>query len=78
FLDAGLKQQMEFDLESLTRATGRELSASERDQYVAVQQQANRWTYIGSGMTHKNFLATLASIHTGARERIEQIAPAFC
>jgi hypothetical protein len=77
-LDGGLKQQMEFDLESLTRATRRELSASERDEYVDVQQQANRWTYLGSGMTHQNFLATLERIHTGARERIEQIAPAFC
>ena len=77
-LDGGLKQQLEFDLESLTRATGRKLSASERDEYVAIQQQANRWTYIGSGMTHPNFLATLAMIHADARERIEQIAPAFC
>lgn len=78
FLDGGLKQQMEFDLECLTRATGRRLSASERDEYVNIQQQANRWTYLGSGMTHPNFLATLAKIHPGARERIEQVAPAFC
>jgi hypothetical protein len=78
FLDGGLKQQMEFDLESLARATGRNLSGSEREDYVAVQQQANRWTYLGSGMTHPNFLATLARIHPDSRERIEQIAPAFC
>jgi hypothetical protein len=78
FLDGGLKQQMEFDLDSLTRATGRKLSAVERDQYTEVQQQANRWTYIGSGMTHPNFLATLEKIHPGARNRIEQVAPAFC
>ncbi|HWP44939.1 MAG TPA: hypothetical protein VNO14_16980 [Blastocatellia bacterium] len=78
FLDAGLKQQMEFDLESFTRATGRSLSQTERDEYAAVQQQANRWTYIGSGMTHPNFLASIENIHAGARERLEEIAPAFC
>ena len=77
FIDGGLKQQVEFDLESLVRATGRELSATERDEFIAVQQQANRWTYLGSGMNHPNFLATLESISPGARERIEQIAPAF-
>ncbi|HEY7913010.1 MAG TPA: diiron oxygenase [Blastocatellia bacterium] len=78
FLDGGLNQQLQLDLESLTRATGRKLSAGERDEYADVQRQANRWTYLGSGMTHQNFLSTLARIHTGARERIEQIAPAFC
>jgi hypothetical protein len=78
FLDGGLKQQMEMDLESLTRATGRKLSASEREEYNQVQQQANRWTYIGSGMRHKNFLSTLGRIQPAARERIEEISPAFC
>jgi hypothetical protein len=41
-------------------------------------QQANRRTYIGSGMTHPSFLATLEKIDSGARDRIEHIAPAFC
>jgi hypothetical protein len=76
-LDGGLKQQVEFDLDSLTRATGRKFSPSERDEYTQIQLQANRWSYLGSGMTHPNFLATLESIHPFARQRIEQIAPAF-
>jgi hypothetical protein len=77
-LDGGLRQQTEFDLEGLTRATGRELTPSEHDQFIEVQHQANRWTYLGSGMTHPNFLATLELLGSGSRERIEQIAPAFC
>jgi hypothetical protein len=77
-LDGALKQQVEFDLDSFTRATGRKLSVSERDEFAAVQQQSNRWTYLGSGMTHPNFLTTLASIHSGARARIEAIATTFC
>lgn len=78
FLDAGLRQQTEFDLESLTRATGRTFSASEREEFIQVQQRANRWTYLGSGMTHRNFLATLERLRPAARERVERLAPTFC
>lgn len=78
FIDGGLKQQTELDLDSLKRATGRQLLASERRHFVELQHQANRWTYLGSGMTHPNFLATLDSLQPAAKERIEKIAPAFC
>ena len=78
FIDEGLKQQTLFDLESLERATGRTLSASQHDQFVAVQAQANRWTYLGSGMVHPNFQATLAALSPDVKDRIAQIAPMFC
>jgi hypothetical protein len=77
-LDGGLMQQVTFDVESLTRATGKTLTEPEREQVVAVQQQATRWTFLGSGMTHPNFLATVERIQPSARTRIEQVAPAFC
>jgi hypothetical protein len=69
---------VEFDLESFERATDRKLTESERKQFIEAQQKANRWTYLGSGMTHPNFLATLESLQPAARQRIEQVAPAFC
>jgi hypothetical protein len=78
FIDAGLQQQVEFDLESFTRATGRQLNDAEKEQFRSVQLQANRWTYLGSGMTHPKVLATLESLTPKARQRIESIAPAFC
>jgi hypothetical protein len=78
FLDGGVKQQMQFDLEAFERASGRTLTAGEREKFVAVQTQANRWTYLGSGMTHPNFQATLQSLLPEARKRVEQIAPMFC
>jgi hypothetical protein len=78
FLDGGLKQQMQFDLEAFERATNRTLNVSEREKFVAVQTQANRWTYLGSGMTHPNFRATLQSLSPAAGKRVEQIAPVFC
>lgn len=67
FLDGGLKAQMQFDLEAFERATGRTLTESEREKFVEVQTQANRWTYLGSGMTHPQFQATLHSLMPEAR-----------
>jgi hypothetical protein len=77
FIDDGLKQQVEFDLEAFQRVTGRELTLPERERFTAAQTQANRWTYLGSGMTHPIFLATLGDLMPEARTQIEQIAPAF-
>jgi hypothetical protein len=78
FIDGGLKQQVEFDLEAFETATGRELNAEEKEEFRRVQLQANRWAYLGSGMTHPKVLQTLESLTPKARQRIESIAPAFC
>ena len=78
FLDEGLRSQTEMNLAALEAATGRMLPADERAALAAAQHQALRWTYIGSGMTHPNFLATLARISPEGRARIDAVAPAFC
>ncbi|HKY28378.1 MAG TPA: hypothetical protein VJM12_10615 [Pyrinomonadaceae bacterium] len=78
FIDAGLKQQVEFDLDSFERATGRELTDAEKEKFRTVQLQANRWTYLGSGMTHERVLQTLESLTPKARQRIESISSLFC
>jgi len=78
FLDGGLKQQVEFDLDAFTRATGRALSEEEKKEFLRGQLQANRWAYLGSAMTHERVLATFESLSPSARKRIEEIAPAFC
>jgi hypothetical protein len=77
-IDSGLKQQVDFDLDAFTRATGRELNEDEKNRFRHAQLQANRWTYLGSAMTHERVLATLESLSPAARKRIEEIAPAFC
>lgn len=77
FLDKGLEQQVELDLDALEAASGRKLGAAERGELRAAQHQANRWTYLGSGMSHPEFLATLESISPAQRERVEQVAPLF-
>jgi len=76
-LDGGLQQQVEMDLETVERATGRALSGTQRDAVRAVQSQAIRWTFLGSGMSHPKFLSALSSLGNGARERVEAMVPAF-
>ncbi len=77
-LDGGLTQQVQFDLQSLQTAIGRELASGECRDYTAVQQQALRWTFLGSGMTHENFLSILEDLNPAARRKVEEIAKAFC
>ena len=78
FLDEGIAQQTRFDLEAFELATERTLSEAEREEFIKSQHQANRWTYLGSGMTHLKFLETLERLAPEHRARIEAVAPAFC
>jgi hypothetical protein len=76
-VDGVIQQQLEFDCQAFETAIDRRLSAAERTELLAVQRQAVRWTYLGSGMTHKNFLATLDLLQRGSAAKIEAIAAAF-
>ncbi|MBT2133464.1 diiron oxygenase [Croceibacterium sp. LX-88] len=78
FLDGGLKTQAGLNLDAFEKAVGRTLGADERAALLAQQHQALRWTYLGSGMTHPKFVATLAAMSPAARDRIAEVAPAFC
>jgi len=78
FLDQGLAQQARFDLATLQRVIGRKLDAAASERFLAVQHQALRWTFLGSGMTHPKFLATLGELGGDLRGRIESIAAGFC
>ena len=76
--DGGLQQQVNFDLQALQRATGRILNKAEQERFRSIQLQALRWTYLGSAMTHPNFLATVGEFSSSARKQLEEMAPAFC
>jgi hypothetical protein len=78
FIDGGIRRQTEFDVESFIQASGRKLSGREREQVDQAVLQGMRWTYLGTGMTHRNFLDTVQSIKPAARAEIERMAPAFC
>jgi len=78
FLDNGIAQQAEFNVESFMRATSRSLTSSERDGLKQALIKGMRWTYLGTGMTHPNFLSSVEAIKPEARKQIEAMAPAFC
>lgn len=75
FLDDGLKMQAGFNLDALEKVIGRKLDS--RDELAAQQHQAARWTYVGSGMVHERFKATLAAISPAAAARVAEAAPLF-
>ena len=75
FLDEGLKVQAGFNLDALELSIGRKLE--NRDEILAQQHQAARWTYIGSGMVHERFQDALNAISRRAAERIAEAAPVF-
>jgi hypothetical protein len=75
FLDNGLKAQAAYNLDALEKVIGRSLE--DRAETEAQQHQAARWTYIGSGMVHDRFKATLQNISPRAAERIAEAAPVF-
>jgi hypothetical protein len=77
FLDKGLRAQARFNLDAFEQAAGRRLGEPVRAELEAQQHQALRWTYLGSGMIHPRFTATLAAMSPTARDRIAEIAPAF-
>lgn len=78
FIDEGIRQQVEFNIAAFISATGKRLSQSEHDEMSGAVLKGVRWTYLGTGMTHPNFLATVEQIKPEARVRIEAMAPAFC
>ncbi len=75
FLDDGLKQQAMFNLDALEKAIGRKLD--NRAELLAQHHQAARWTYIGSGMVHERFTATLEALSPRAARRMAEAAPLF-
>jgi hypothetical protein len=77
-VDGGLANQVDFDLDNFTRATGRTLSVSERETVAAVQRQGMRWTYLGSGMTHPKFAGALGELLPAGADRVAKIAEALC
>ncbi len=73
-LDGGLSTQMQMDLASFTRATGRTFSEDEAKRYQEVQQRSYRKTFLTSGMRHSKFESILAAISPAGTQRVLQVA----
>ena len=76
-LDGALRQQAALDLDALQRATGRRFDRLEGERIVAVQRQAMRWTYLGSGMSHPSFLGAVNQIAPARAAWLAEAALAF-
>ena len=77
YLDAGLAAQTEINLGIFERAAGRTLDSAGHGEFLAGQRQAARWTFLGSGMSHPRFRATLGQIAPAALARLDAVAPAY-
>lgn len=77
YLDAGLAAQTEINLGIFERAAGRTLDSTGHGEFLAGQRQAARWTFLGSGMSHPRFRATLGQIAPTALARLDAIAPEY-
>ena len=75
FFDSGLRAQAGLNLDALEHLTGRKLE--DRDSIQAQQHQAARWTYLGSGLTHRTFVGTLEELSQRGAARVAQAAAAF-
>jgi hypothetical protein len=75
FLDQGLAQQVQFNLDALERASARRLQ--DRDEMAEQQLGAARWTYIGSGMNHPKFLELVLRTAPQDGKRIVEAARTF-
>ena len=75
--DGAFKQQAAFDLDALQRATGQRFGAAESERFIALQHQAMRWTYLGSGLSHANFLGTVGALSPASATRLSEVAKVF-
>jgi hypothetical protein len=73
-IDAGLAQQIEMDLDSLARATGRTLSKDDAEHYRAVQQRSYRTTFLTSGMRYGRFQDILSTISPEGAKKVVDVA----
>ena len=69
-----LDAQLSFDVEGFERARRMSLTAAYRDEIFRAQRRAVRWTFLGAGMTHPNFLATLEAISPSGAARVRATA----
>jgi hypothetical protein len=76
-VDGLLGQQLELDVESLARATGRTFTPAERSEIVAAQQRAYRWTFLVSGLEHPKFTEIVDTLTSDGRRKVDTAAEAL-
>lgn len=78
FLDHKLKQQTVFDLATFERTAGRALNGEDRADFLRIQHQAMRWTFIGSELRHPQMKALIESLTPDGARLMEKTSLSFC
>jgi hypothetical protein len=73
-VDGLLQQQVQLDLTALEAASGRKLSDAEKKEISTAQLRSYRYTFLVSGLQHKNLQATVGHISPGAVESLKAMA----
>lgn len=73
FLEGGLMMQVQLDIESLQTAINRTFTEAEKQEIQVAQEKAYRWTFLGSGMTHPNFLRVLGKLSEPAVIQVREM-----
>jgi hypothetical protein len=75
--DGLLSQQVEMDVASLERATGRTFTEAERAEILAAQKPSYRRIFIGMGLTNAGFISRMGQISADAQRRVKELAPLY-
>ncbi|WP_416673265.1 hypothetical protein [Egbenema bharatensis] len=73
FLNGGLMMQVQLDLESLARTIDRSFTEAERQEIQSIQAASYRWTFIGSGLSHPQFIATFKRVCPAQQMRLLEV-----
>lgn len=76
-IDGLLAQQIELDLETLGAVTGRDFSENEKDEIRDHQRRSYRWTFLVSGLEHKNFVQLVNELTETGGQKIAGAAEAL-
>ena len=72
--DSLLSQQVELNIESLQKATGRAFTDRERADIRENTQRAYRWTFLVSGLEHPNFVKIVGELTKEGQGKIKAVA----
>jgi hypothetical protein len=73
-VDGLLQQQIQLDIAALEEASGRKFNDAERKEITDAQSKAYRYTFLVSGLVHKNVLTTAEQLSPGAADSLQAMA----
>lgn len=77
YLNSGFLTQVQKDIDSLIRATGRSLSSIDRQVIQETQLSSYQQVFLLSGMTHPNFADSIRSLSPAGYDRIADATQSF-